>query len=120
MSGLVYFAPAWHRARARRAAAGKAPRLAVTRTIVLRQTADGDWLVVIYTRRLGVWSKPERLCRPCSFEEARAVAVTAWRRYRLPIVRVLHADGKMRPFQLDCDDMREARAYRFSAAGEDQ
>ncbi|MDP1026303.1 hypothetical protein Q5H91_03690 [Sphingomonas sp. KR1UV-12] len=120
MTALVYAAPAWHRARARRAADGRAPRLAVTRAIALRETASGNWLVMVYTRRCGVWSKPERLCRPCSFEEARAVAVTAWRRYRLPIVRVLHADGKMRPIQLDQSDVVEARACRVSAAGEDQ
>ncbi len=110
MSALVYSAPAWHRARARRAAAGKVPRLAVTRTIALRENAAGNWRVVIYTQRYGVWSKPERLCGLCSFEEARAVAVAAWRRCRLPIARVLHADGKLRPFRLDRDDMREVRA----------
>jgi hypothetical protein len=38
------------------------------------------------------------------------VAVAAWWRCRLPIARVLHADGKLRPFRLDRDDMREARA----------
>jgi hypothetical protein len=110
MSALVYHAPAWHRARARRAAAGKAPRLAVTRTIALRETAAGGWSVVIYTRRYGIWSKPERLCGVCSFEAARAVAVTAWQRCRLPIARVLHADGKLRPFRLDRADMLEVRS----------
>ncbi len=110
MSALIYSAPEWHRARQRRAAAGKAPRLAVTRTIAIRQAATGGWSVVIYTRRYGVWSKPERLCGVCSFDEARAVAVAAWRHCRLPIARVLHADGKLRPFLLDRSDMREVRA----------
>jgi hypothetical protein len=109
MTALVYAAPAWHRARTRRAAAGKAPRLAVTRTIALRETAAGGWSVVIYTRRYGDWSKPERLCGVCSFEEARAVAVAAWWRSRLPIARVLYADGKLRPFRLDRTDMVAVR-----------
>jgi hypothetical protein len=82
----------------------------VTRTIALRETAIGGWSVLIYTQRYGVWSKPERLCGVCSFKAARAVAVAAWWRCRLPIARVLHADGKLRPFRLDRDDMREARA----------
>ena len=110
MSALVYAAPVWHRARARRAVAGKAPRLAISRTIVLRESASGGWSVSIYTQRFGVWGKPERLCDVLPFDTARSVAVEAWRRLRLPMARVFRSDGKLRPFRLDAADMKGVQA----------
>lgn len=110
MTALVYAAPAWQRARAQRAAAGKGPRLAIFRTLALRQAPNGGWTVLLYARRYGVWSKPEQLCAITSFDDARAVAVSAWVRLRLPIARVLSTDNKLRPFYLDQSDMAEVRS----------
>lgn len=109
MGAVVYPAPEWHRARARRAAAGRAPRLAITRTIALRESSSGAWSVSIITRRFGVWGKATRLCAPTSFDAARAVAVEAWHQYRLPVARVLYADHKMRPFYVCPFDRTEAQ-----------
>lgn len=105
MNAIVYSAGDWMKARARRAAAGKAPRSAIMRTIALRETPAGTWAVCIYSRRFGVWGKPEHYCSPTSYDQARNAVIRAWRKYRLPIVSINHGDNRIRPFRLDRCEM---------------
>jgi hypothetical protein len=104
MTAHVFSAGDWLRARAARAQAGKAPRLSVTRTIALREHPAGIWSAIIYERRYGVWKKPERLCAPLPYEDAHAVALAAWRQYRLPLSRVVNGDNRFQPFHLERAD----------------
>jgi len=103
MIAHVFPVAAWYEARAPRAKAGKAPRLAVVRMIVLRQQPNGDWSVAVYGRRFGVWSKPQWLgCGP--YKDARRILERAWQDWRLPIVWAYRDDKHARPF---CFDARE-------------
>jgi hypothetical protein len=94
----VYSAACWARARAARAVRGKAPRLAVRRSILMRQSKSGTWSVGIFEWRFGKWRKPEWLCGSVTFEEARATIDAAWKRYRLPMAWGYAADKHLRPF----------------------
>ena len=108
MTGHVYPQSEWFKARAARARAGKAPRLAVIRVILLRQRTDGRWGVMLYERRYGKWSKPEWLCPMTSYGEARAATMKAWRKYRLPIAWAERNDTLLHPFRFGDSEPREA------------
>lgn len=110
MSALVYPVAAWAMARSARAKAGRAPRHAVARWIVLRQAPCNGWAVLIHERRYGVWKKPEWLCRPTTLAAARSVVRTAWDQYRLPIAWVPKEGRQLRPFSFDHLEPTEAQA----------
>jgi hypothetical protein len=101
MTGQVYPTSAWLRARAARASAGRAPRLAVTRMIVLREYADGRCAVCLQERRFGVWQKPEWLSGVTTYAKARAAVETAWRRHRLPVVFARFGERTLHPFHIN-------------------
>jgi hypothetical protein len=96
----VYPPACWARARAARAVRGKAPRLAVRRSILMRQSKSGTWSVGIFEWRFGKWQKPEWLCGSAPFEEARGAVDKAWHRYRLPMAWGYATDTHLRPFLL--------------------
>lgn len=108
MTALVYASAEWFAARERRARAGKAPRLALRRCIMLRQQADGTWCVGIYTWKLGRWLKPDWVCPPASLAQARGAARAAWQQSKLPIM--WHYSGRkgLQPFR-----------FGYSEPGED-
>ncbi len=101
MTAQVYPAAAWYLARSARASAGKAPKLAVIRAIVIRERPGCGWGVGIMERRFGVWKKPEWLCGGTSYDAARAVAEKEWRKHRLPIAYVRPGERSMRPFHIN-------------------
>jgi hypothetical protein len=101
MTAQVYPSSAWYLARSARASAGKAPRLAVIRAIVIRERPDRGWCVEMVERRYGVWKKPEWLCVGTTLDEAKTVAEKAWRKHRLPIALVPPGGRHMRPFHIN-------------------
>lgn len=86
MSAHIYGPRDWLAARNKRALAGKAPKPAVRRFIMLRQRHDGGWSAAIYTWRYGRWLSPEWLCGTGSLVKARDAARDAWMRMRMPAV----------------------------------
>ncbi|UUL83444.1 hypothetical protein [Sphingomonas qomolangmaensis] len=101
MSAHVYPATDWFRARAARASTGRSPRLAVIRSLVLRQTIGGQWSVALMERRYGVWKKPDWLYVGASHDEAKAVVSQAWCKHRLPVAYVRPGERHMRPFHIN-------------------
>ncbi len=101
MTAQVYPSSAWYLARSARASAGKAPRLAVIRAIVIRGRLDRGWCVEMVERRYGAWKKPERLCVGTTFDEAKTVAEKLWCKHRLPIALVPPGGRHMRPFHVN-------------------
>ncbi|MEG8058011.1 hypothetical protein QP150_16155 [Sphingomonas sp. 22L2VL55-3] len=101
MTAQVYPSSAWYLARSARALAGKAPRLAVIRAIVIRERQDRGWCVELVERRYGVWKKPEWLCIGTTLDEAKTVAEKAWRKHRLPVALVPPGGRHMRPFHIN-------------------
>lgn len=104
MTAHVYPATDWFRARAARASAGRSPRLAVIRSLVLRQSTKGLWSVALMERRFGVWKRPEWLCTGATYPEADAIVRRAWRAHRLPVAYVRQGDRRMRPFHINQPD----------------
>lgn len=99
VSGYVYPVGEWFRARARRAAAGKAPRLAIRRCICIALRSDARWAVCIAEMRFGKWMVPQQLTGEIALDAAREAAVRAWRKYRIP---VFYAEGdRLRPIRID-------------------
>lgn len=98
MTAHVYPASDWFRARAHRAAAGKAPRIAVRRYICVRPGTNNLWATCICECRFGKWKAPEWLCGATSLDDARATAIDAWRKYRLPLMWA--SNGRLRPFMV--------------------
>jgi hypothetical protein len=121
MTARVYSSGEWLRARARRAIAGKAPRLAVRRCIYIRPWSNDRWATCIAEWRFGKWKDPQWLCGATTFDDARAVAVNAWNIHRLPIMWATGKDRYLRPFCLDAPlpPLKDAKArVRKSRAGE--
>ncbi|WP_426265161.1 hypothetical protein [Sphingomonas sp. PWP1-2] len=98
MSARIYWGAAWKRARDLRASRGKAPRLAVRRAILLRQGANGSWIVGIHEWRFGIWKPPTWLCGWSTLPDARKAALDAWDQHRLPLLWAYHGERNMRPF----------------------
>ncbi|MDY7525848.1 hypothetical protein [Sphingomonas sp. 10B4] len=109
MTARVFGIERWRDARVNRARVGKAPRLAVRRTILLRQTVAGSWAVTVQEWRFGMWKQPEVLCRGVPLPKARATALAAWRDRRLPLLWA-YLDNNTRPFHEGRSEPREARA----------
>ncbi|MEN2786076.1 hypothetical protein ACFOKI_06690 [Sphingomonas qilianensis] len=97
MTARLYSPTDWARARARRAIRGKAPRLAIRRSILMRQSKSGAWSVGIFEWRFGKWQKPQWLCGSVSFQDARETVSDAWQQYRLPVAWGYAADDRLRP-----------------------
>jgi len=110
MSAHIYWPDAWRQARDRRAVSGKAPRLAVRRSILLRQAPEGEWVAAIYEWRFGKWKQPTWLCGRTGLSEARQVALAAWETHRLPLLWAYRDENCMRPFHLGHSEPREARS----------
>lgn len=108
MSGQVLGASAWYAARARRARSGKAPPLALRRSILLRQRGNGEWYVAIYTWRFGRWLEPEWLCPSGPLERAKKAARDAWRRSRLPALWHYAGETGCRPLRFGLNEPGEA------------
>jgi hypothetical protein len=101
MSAVVYPAAAWMQARYHRASVGKAPRLSVTRMMLLRQIDDERWTVAVHVKRHGIWGKPQWLTGPVPYPQARCVVADAWRQCPLPIGWAYRGEKRMRPFYFD-------------------
>lgn len=98
MSGRVYWPDEWRQARERRAASGRAPRLAVRRSILLRQAPEGEWVAAIYEWRFGKWKQPTWLCGRTALPQARRAALAAWEEHRLPLLWAYADEVGVRPF----------------------
>ena len=107
MSGQVLHVGRWYAARARRARAGKAPGLALRRTILLRQRANGQWYAAVYTWRFGRWLEPEWLCASAPLDCAKAAARDAWRRTRLPALWHYAGERDCRPLRFGLSEPGE-------------
>ena len=109
MSARIYWPSAWSHAREHRARSGKAPRLAVRRSIVLRQGPEGDWSAGVFEWRFGAWKKPNWLCGRVALAEARAAALAEWEKHKLPLLWSYYGEG-VRPFYEGLNEPKAARS----------
>ncbi len=110
MTAHVYSVSCWWHARQNRARSGKAPRLAVRRSILMRQTPRGSWAVAVCEWRFGKWKKPEWLCQAVPFDEAHSVMLQAWQQYRLPVFWSYSDETRLRPFLFGRNEPAESAA----------
>lgn len=110
MTAQISPASSWWRARNQRALTGKAPRLAVRRSILMRQAPNGSWTVAVCEWRFGKWKKPEWLCQSVPFDQAHGVTLQAWRQYRLPVCWSYSSDTRLRPFLFGRNEPAESAA----------